>query len=155
MTPSRESVYAALYAVLQTVPGLMGSARKWIPWSQISPGQQPFLILREFGETYEWKLGGPAPATKLLIANVIVYVRVDTPSADQWGATVINNFLDQIEATLMPNVELGRAQTLGGLVRWCRVQGRQSVYEGDNQQQSISVLEVHCLAMGQGPPMGG
>jgi hypothetical protein len=40
-------------------------------------------------------------------------------------------------------------------VRWARVQGRQTVYEGDTQQQAISVLEVHTLAMGAGPPLGG
>lgn len=155
MNPSRESIYSALYAVLQDTPGLQGSARKWIPWSQVGYGQQPFLIMREFGESYDWKLGGPAPATKLLIANVIVYVRIDLPSTDVWGATLVNNFLDAVEAQLMPNVENGFAQTLGGLVRWCRVQGRQTIYEGDTQQQAISVLEVHTLAMGAGPFPGG
>src|SRR6266478_2031279 len=106
MQPTRERIYSSLYSLLQTTPGLNGASRKWISWSQVAPASQPFLILREFGESWEWRLGGPAPATKLLICNLILYVRVDSPDADQWGATSLNTMLENIEATLQPSVEL-------------------------------------------------
>jgi hypothetical protein len=155
MTPSRESIYAQLFTVLQAVPGLNGSSRVWVPWSQVDPSQQPFVMLRETGGTREWTLGGVGPAKRILIANIIVYQRVGQPDSDAWPATALNNFLDGLEETLMPTEEIGQAQTLNGLVRWCRIEGHQTIYQGDAQQQAMTWLECQMLAMGPGPKEGG
>jgi hypothetical protein len=155
MTPSRETIYAALFQVLQGIPGLNGSSRQWVHYSHVSPAEQPYLVLREFGETYEWRLGGPGPATKILIANAILYTYNANPEVEEWSASILNNMVDAIEATLHGKVEQGQAQTLGNLVRWCRLQGRQTIYLGSEQQQSVTMLEIHSLAMGAGSPSGG
>jgi hypothetical protein len=148
VNPSRESIYSAMFAVLAATPGLNGSGRVYRPWSQVSDAEQPYLIMREFGEGYDYTAGGSAPAKKTLIANVILYSRVNDPNAP--GAIALNDLMDALEATLMPQLDVGIPQQLGGKVRWCRIQGRQTIYEGDLQQQAVSVLEIHTLAMGGG-----
>lgn len=148
MAVGREAIYTALFNVLQNTPGLMGASRVWRSWSNVAPAEQPFLMLREVGEDYRWTLGGKGPPIITLIANVIVYARFD--DRDVPSATALNDFLDGLEDNLQSSVYVGIQQSLGGLVRWCRIQGRQTLYMDSMQQQSMTVLEIHTEAMGAG-----
>ena len=144
MTPSRNAIYNALFNVLQGTPGIAAFGRKYVPWTQVR--SQPYLILREYGETYEWPLGRRGPAKPTLISNLILYSRADDPNIS--GAIALNDLIDAIENQLIPQLKVGIPQTLGGQVHWARFQGRQTIYEGDNQAQAITVIELHVLALG-------
>jgi hypothetical protein len=116
MAISRETIYAALFARLQTKVTLCKTfKRKWVAAQGIGADQQPALLCLEGHESPKAE-PALAPIWTLEVA-VVVYARTndtDTPG------TILSNILDQIETALeLQNNEGQRFTnwntTLGGL----------------------------------------
>lgn len=150
---SRESIYAALYTQLQTVNSLAGAGstfpkiltfgRRFVPFSRAD--SQPALFMVEFGEQFEPAQGRGQPMKVFLYAHIFLYTRQPDPNLN--SAADLNNLMDALQTLLSPTPDTRQEQTLGGLVHWVRLLGRQSIYDAhDDMVQVTSFLEVQILA---------
>lgn len=117
--------------------GFLTFGRRLIPWQQVSA--QPALFLRE-------------PDQELEYQNIIL--QVQTIKAEVWiyskagqdpniaPITALNNLLDAVQAAFAPDDPASGRFTLGGLVHWCRLQGKVEKEPGDLDGQAIAVAEV-------------
>jgi hypothetical protein len=146
---SREAIYAALFAQLQTInanlvpgaPAIQTFARRFIPTSRVD--LQPALLMVEAEEEYEHHAIAIPPKVALK-ANVLVYTR-DGADPNAVSASNLNRILDSLEAALNP-VFPGE-QTLGGLVRWARIAKRQTIYDAaQDVTQATTTVEIHMLS---------
>lgn len=146
---SREAIYAALFAQLQTTnanlapgaPRIQTFARRFVPTSRVD--LQPALLMVEFGEEHEFRVIG-VPSKVTLTAQAFIYTR-DGADPNAISATSLNRLLDSIEAALNP--VFPAEQTLGGLVRWARIARRQTVYDAvQDVTQVTTTLEIQMLA---------
>ena len=116
---SRESVMAALFERVAALDGFASASRRLRHWSDVAAGEQPALFMTQrSGGLVEQVRGQPARLT--LRADLYVYVRT---GEDVLPATVLNGLLDAIAAALASDVPHDPAQTLGGLVHHCWIDG--------------------------------
>lgn len=126
----RETIYAALYALLINVSDWNFVARRFHAISELSEGQFPAMLMVQKKELAE--AGGRGiPVKWTLQLDVIVYVDT-TNSPARVPSQVTNQILDDLEAVIQPNVSnmLSLPQTLGGLVSQCRIRGEIITDEG-------------------------
>lgn len=133
--PTREQVYTALFDVLQTAEGFMTFSRRMLDYSAISPGLMPILMLWEQPEEAIFPHRG-LPVDIWEAAVVIVFknasrVTAGDPTSAVPGATILNPLIDAVRTALAPDDPMTNGLTLGGLVDWCRVEGRTIVETGD------------------------
>ena len=147
---SRETIYAALFESLQAInqnlvsgaPAIQTFSRRFIPTSRVD--LQPALIMVEFGEQYDRPTARGAPNKLTLIAHCFLYTR-DGVAPGATPATSLNRLLDSLDATIGPD-GVGE-QTLGDLVHWVRIIGRQSLYEAmQDVTQTTTLVEIQMLA---------
>lgn len=146
---SREAIYAALFAQLQTInanlvagaPMIQTFMRRLVPTSRVD--LQPALLMVEASEEYEHTtLSVPAKVT--LVASVLIYTR-DGADPNAVSATSLNRLLDSLEAALSP--VLPGEQRLAGLVHWVRIAGRQTIYDAvQDVTQATTTVEIRMLA---------
>lgn len=136
----RELIYAALFAKLATVPGLVTSSRKLLHWNDVPSEQQPALFQAQKGETHTTRTGTPAKV--LLELDVYVYVRT---AGDASPSTKLNAVLDGIMSALSPNPINGRCVLDVPGVEWVRVEGRIETDEGTLGDQAVAIVPVNIL----------
>lgn len=143
---NRESIFVALFDLLQTVPGVITFSRKLAHWDDVPASQQPALYLSQIdGGTVQGNTqihGQPRRWT--IRAEVYVYVRTD---GDQIPGSVLNPILDAIEALLAPSNAIAPVQTLGGLVEHCYIDGKIETDEGTLGDQAVAVIPIEILAL--------
>jgi len=143
MNYPREQRFKALFdlvssATIYGIPAFKFCTRKYMTWTEVTEALQPALVqqqgsqrassFRNYGETlwtpevYEW-----------------IYIMHD-PNDEIIPATYVNNYLDAIEAVLMPDPS-GR-QTLGGLVEHCYIDGEVVADEGNDPSDVQIVIKV-------------
>jgi hypothetical protein len=147
----REAIYAALFTRIRDnvnsklgagVPSIQTFVRRFIPTSRVD--LQPALLMLEVGERQELPGARGVPNKAILIAHCFIYTR-DGADPNAVSASNLNNLLDAVEELVSP--QDGIEQTLGGLVHWTRLSGRQSIYEAaQDVTQATSVLEIQMLA---------
>ena len=146
---SREAIYAALFAQLQTInanlvpgaPAIQTFARRMVPSSRVD--LQPALLMVEASEEHEHPAISVPPKVTL-VANVLIYTR-DGTDPNAVSATGLNRLLDSLAATL--STTLPGEQTLGGLVHWVRIAGRQTIYDAvQDVTQATTTMELRMLA---------
>lgn len=118
--------------------GVLTSSRRLQHWSKVAA--QPALFVRDTEEEMEY------PDTILQIqtikTEIWLYARAgEDPNVS--AGTVLNALLDGIQAALAPDDPTNGRFTLGGLVHWCRLQGRIDKEPGDLDGQAMAVAE--CL----------
>jgi len=122
----RESIYAALFERLSTIPGIKTASRRWRSWDDVSAADSPALFQVQAGESV---VQGPnMPAKHEIRVSLYLYARVDQAN-DSVPTSVLNPLVDAIEAELQPDPIHAR-QTLGGLVNHCRIEGDIQTDEG-------------------------
>lgn len=136
---NREPIYAALFAKLAAVPGFVTMSRRLKHWNDCDKSIQPALYMAQTGESADTVRGQPTRWT--LAVDVYVYARTDGELAP---GPVINPLIDAIEQALAPNA-IENAQTLGGLVEWCRVDGAIQTDEGTLGEQLVQIIPVLIL----------
>lgn len=158
---SRETIYSALYnlllglapnpqvgtgiwqyasAPLMAKQPIAAMSRRFLPFSRAD--MQPAICMVEVAEQYV-RSGRGAPPIQTLTAHLFMYTR-DGADPNAVSATGLNAILDRIDAIIEPVVD---EQTLGGLISWARVTGRQSIYDAQNDlTQATTVIEIQMLA---------
>lgn len=142
MTPSRASIFTALFNLLSGVTNFVFKSQRFTIWTDLSPEQYPTLILVEPNEHYGW------PAEVLikntLRATAVIYLNA---SADESVAPIqdLDNLLDAIDAAMAPSTGMDKAigrQTLGNLVYNCRIEGEVVKASGDLDNVSLLVVPI-------------
>jgi hypothetical protein len=120
--------------------GFLTTGRRTILWTQVA--SQPALFLRHTATEDDW--------------NNIVFSRV-TVEAEIWiysraGAdpdapadTSLNNLVRAVRESFAPDNHGTNTFTLGGLVYWCRIEGKSDYDPGDIDGQSKAVLPVRLM----------
>ncbi len=150
MSIDRESIYVALFSMLQTqlASSFVTIGRRHIMPPDLSPAQQPALFVCGVGESKEPKPRG-TPGKLTLEAQLFVYA-YDSALNEEPGqetllaATPINQLLAAIEDALAPTGPTG-VQSLGGLVSHCWIEGKTDIDPGILSQQAVAFVPVHIL----------
>lgn len=151
--PTREEVYAALKAQLDTlkaavpVPSgkIVDVSRVWRPWEDLAGTdvQQPIIYIVQTKNKYSQDKGSPQLRT--LSCDLVLYAKRGSELTDiATGVGQLSAILDAIDVALKPDPTTG-TNTLGGLVSHCWVTGEATIYEGTLGDQMIAVLPVEIL----------
>jgi hypothetical protein len=145
----RNQIYRALYDRLKNAAPFLTTATRLIPWTQV--GDQPALFLRT-GPKNDWlERQGRAPPRVVLEAEIWIYARgsEDPNDPDAAPSMRLNPLIGAVEAALDPYPL--EAQTLGGLVAHCWLEGEGAIESGDLSGQAIACLPVKMLVPGVSP----
>jgi hypothetical protein len=138
MNTNFEAAMGALFTRLQGVAAFETTGRRLIPWTQVSA--QPAMFLRRVGTTDEQGSGEFMITT--LECEVWIYSKAGEDPRAIPDAEL--STLDQaVRAAFAPDADYGVPRfTLGGLVYWCRIEGRSEYSPGDLGGQGISLIPV-------------
>lgn len=145
MTPDRETLFEALFALSEAVrwggTGFQYRSRRVRHWDDLSV--QPALCQAEQDEEARSKPG--LPYRWILSASWVVYHRAGAdPAATPAG--VNNAILDAIEAVLAPPpFAVDERQMLGGLVHHCFIDGKVFKDPGDLDGQALMIVPIKLL----------
>jgi len=138
---NRENIYAALFTLASSPPGLVTKSRKLLHWNDVGPGEMPALFQAQGNETLVKPAANGLPSVWMLEATLYLYVRTEGQSP----GPVLNPLLDAITAKFDANV-IGVPQTLGGLVQWARIEGTIETSEGTLGDTEVALIPVRMLA---------
>lgn len=138
---SRETVIAALFARLISGDDFKTTGRRVRHWSDVS--DQPALFVRHTGEIVAPRVTR-MPAKTVIECDVVIYSRAGKDPAVA-PDTELNRLLGVVDALLRPPPAFD-AQTLGGIVEHCWIEGDVTLYAGDIGDQAIAVVPVKLLA---------
>jgi hypothetical protein len=158
---SREQIYSALFNVIsgvsfnQPIMGWTtwaGKVRKFVDPAQIPPNSQPFLSQFEgFPERY-MRRGEKLPPVRDLGVRLFCYARVGSGDPVELGSQYLTTILEAVEEAMQPDdqgegFEIGGIGnfTLGGLVRWCRIEGNLLKVPGDTDSQGLLCIPIKIL----------
>ena len=97
MSLNREPIYAALWAKIKDVPGIVVASRRLAHWADVPKADQPAIYQSQTGETSFPERG--LPTVWRLSVNIYVYVVADDdPYASP--APALNAILDALEAII-------------------------------------------------------
>ncbi|HEU5413982.1 MAG TPA: hypothetical protein VFW31_09505 [Candidatus Angelobacter sp.] len=143
----REQIYSALFSVLQSA--LLSPAgpfktvsRRWQDPTQISPADRPALYQVQKDELATTAVTG-LPVNWRTTVDLVLYTTGDNdPTAVP--STELNSLLDAAEAAIRSAVP-GLAQSLGGRVSHCRIQGKIEIVENVQGTMAMAVVPVEIL----------
>ncbi|AIV86366.1 hypothetical protein X986_3951 [Burkholderia pseudomallei] len=138
---TREPIYAALFAKLSTIPGLVTTSRRLRHWADVQAVEQPALFQVQKREHQQPRKGLPAKVS--LQCEIYLYVNTGN-DMDVTPATTLNPLMDAIEAALAPDPLTG-FQTLGGTVSHCWIEGEIVTDEGMLGPQGVVIIPVNIL----------
>lgn len=142
-TPTREQVMQALFARMQTVPGMAKYSRRMKLPHQVHPGDQPCLMQWEQPEIARNQTG--LPDKRVWEAWIVLVFTNDDD--DVPGATIINPMLEAIEAAMKVD-DFGRnVCSLGGLVHYARIEGTIVKEVGDTDPSGLGGAVVPIKIM--------
>src|SRR5271170_4811718 len=101
---NREPIYAALFGLIETAADFTVVDRRLRHWSDVSPAEQPALLMAQKTELASAKTLG-APTVWTLSIDLYVYAHSSDPYLAP--ATVLNPLLDAVEAALAPSAMTG------------------------------------------------
>jgi hypothetical protein len=139
---SRETIFAALFALVSPLPALQTASRRLKHWTDVAPPDQPALFQAEGRQTASVVANQPTKWT--FRAEFVVYVHANTADTDD-VITTLNNLVDSIVAALEREPATGR-QTLGGLVYDCRISGDIETDEGRLGEQAVAIIPIEIIA---------
>jgi len=143
----REQIYSSLFAVLQ---GALQSpagpfktvSRRWQDPSQISPADRPALYQVQKDELISTGVNG-LPIRAKFTLDLVLYTAGDS-EPNSVPSTELNSLLDAVE-TAIRNSMPGIAQSLGGKVSHCRLEGKIEIVENVQGSIALAVLPVEIL----------
>lgn len=137
---SREALFAALFAKLAAVPGLVTTSRILRHWADVQPQQQPALYMAQGDQTPQTRTG--EPTRWLLDVQVYLYVRT---SGGQVPGSVLNPLLDAIEACFPLNPATGKHDPQIPGIEWARIEGQIETDEGTLGEQAVAIIPIRML----------
>ena len=143
----REQIYSALFSSLQGA--LLSPAgpfktvsRRWQDPAQISPADRPALYQVQKDEMAATGVNG-LPIHWKTTVDLVLYTTGDTdPSSIP--STELNSLLDAVEAAIR-SATPGLAQSLGGKVSHCRIEGMIEIVENVSGSMAMAVLPVEII----------
>lgn len=139
---NREPIYAALFAKVSNLPGIVTSSRKLKHWNDVNPADQPALFQTQNGENAIIKTGLPTKWS--MDVDLYVYCHAGN-DPDATPSTDLNVILDAIEEALKP--DYSGYQTLGGLVFDCCIDGKIETDEGILGPQSVAIIPIKIMVV--------
>src|SRR5215831_5650765 len=107
-------------------------------WGDVDPSLQPAAFLVTHRETDEYR--GLGLKRRRLDLQVWCYSRTDDPST--MGQTDLDNMMQSFESVFLPDKPGINQNTLGGLVYWCRLEGRVFKDPGDIDNQAMMIVPL-------------
>ena len=106
-------------------------------WGEVAADQQPYAALVTHKETDEYR--GLGLYRRRLDLGVWCYSRSDSAP----GAPDLDTILDAFEAAFnVPDDPSSGSNTLGGLVYWCRIEGKTFKDPGDLDNQTLLIVPL-------------
>ena len=148
LTHSREVVLNALMTLLQTTvfslpvrdqTTFVVTSRRLMHWSDVPKTSRPALFLTCHEEETTWR-SEYVPVYQKLSTKVFIYLDTEEKSTTYTPDTDISVILDAIDVVLSPIVT--PAQTLGGLVSHCRVDGPILRDPGDMDGDGMIIIPI-------------
>jgi hypothetical protein len=143
----REQIYSALFAGLQSV--LLSPAgpfktvsRRWQDPTQLSPADRPSLYQVQKDELIATSVNG-LPLHAKLTVDLVLYTAGDSEPSSV-PSTELNTLLDAVEAALR-SATPGIAQSLGGKVSHCRIEGKIEIVENVQGSMALAIVPVEIL----------
>ncbi len=146
MNSPRETIYGALFALLQTaVDGLNFKtvSRRVQIWSQIPPEEQPALFMRQVREVAVGQRGTPNKWE--LFVDVPIYAYAGSGPNDLTAPT-LNAAVDRIEKLIPSNGPIVQNLGLKG-VSEVRILGEIMYGEGAISGQGVAVVPLRIIAV--------
>lgn len=136
----RETILQALFLLLTRGGRFETVGRRLILWTQVAA--QPALFLRHVGDSY-------SPHATRLPPRIVMHCEIWLYSnagqdPDAAPEIALNILLDAVETLLRP-LPGREAQTLGGLVTHCWIEGQVEIHPGDLDGQAIAIVPVKIL----------
>ena len=144
MINSRESIYAALFALLSNVATFNTASRRWKPWTEVATVDQPAIFQVQRKEESQTTTG--QPTIWKLHVDVVIYVNTGG-DLNVIASSLINPLLDAVAGLFDPNPTTFGKQTLGGLAHYARVSGPIETDEGVLGDQAFAVIPIEILAL--------
>lgn len=138
LSPLTLSLPAAVNAkAVSLSTGFLTTSRRLKHWSQVAA--QPAMFLRSIDEENSY---ANITLQRLTIpAEIWIYSNAgEDPNAVPEIA--LNNLLDAVQAAFAPDDYQSGRFTLGGLVEWCRLEGKIEKESGDASGQAVAVADV-------------
>lgn len=138
---SRESIYAALFALAGNAVAFETATRRIKEYSDVDQATQPALLQVELGEKWDSRIGMPPVVT--LNCRLFVYCESNDPT--QPVSTQMNALLDALTNALAPPLLPNGPfrQTLGGLVQHAGISGEVTISEGlSGQSEAVIPVEI-------------
>jgi len=139
---NREAIYAALFAMVSPLDGLVTVSRRLRHWSDVPSSETPALFQAQGKQSVARPAANGLPSKYELDATIYVYVN----TVDQVPGTVLNPIVDAITQIFDPN-PVGAPQMLGGLVQWARVEGTIETSEGTLGDVEVCMIPIRMLAV--------
>jgi hypothetical protein len=139
-----EPIYAALFALtagLSWSGGALAFSSRRVKTFEDLPAQ-PALCQAETDETAAQITGRPAITT--LSASWLIYHQAGKDD-DAVPAQTTNAILAAVRALFVDPTDPAGAQTLGGLVHKCWIEGRIQKFQGDLDGQTLIVVPIRLL----------
>lgn len=143
----REQIYSALFSTLQGA--LLSPAgpfrtvsRRWQDPSQLSPADRPCLYQVQKDELIGTTMNG-LPIHGKLNVDLVLYTAGDSEPSSV-PSTEMNALLDSVEAAIR-GAAPGLAQSLGGKVSHCRIEGKIEIVENVLGAMALAVVPVEVL----------
>jgi hypothetical protein len=148
MTTQREQIYSALMTMLQSA--LLSPSgpfktvgRRWQDPGQISPADRPALYQVQKDEVARTSSVNSVPISWRIGVDLVLYTSGDA-SPNTVPSTELNALLDAVEAAIKAATP-GLAQSLGGKVCHCRIQGKIEIVENVQGTMALAVVPVEIL----------
>ena len=143
----REQIYSALFAILQgTLLAPAGPfktvSRRWQDPSQLSPADRPCLYQVQKDELTGTSVNG-LPIHARLNLDLVLYTAGDSEPSSV-PSTELNSLLDAVESAVR-SAAPGIAQTLGGRVSHCRIEGKIEIVENVQGAIALAVVPIEVL----------
>lgn len=138
---NRETIHAALFAKLSTAAGFATASRRLKHWNDTPAAEQPALFLSHKTESAEPRQGLPT----LWTLDFDAYLYARAPDRATSPSSVLNPMLDAISGAIAPDNATMSAQTLGGLVAHCWIEGSVETDEGTLGDQAVAIIPIRIL----------
>ena len=139
--PSRESIYAALFALVSAPTVFQTKSRRLQSWSQVAAEEKPALYQIQVGEDPRGDETGKPWKWRLEVELYIFVAPTDDTAA---VSPLLNPLVDAVVAALQPAVT-AEVQTLGDLVYNTRLSGRIEYREGLLGPNAFAVIPIEIF----------
>lgn len=141
---NREAIYAALFAKVSALSGIVSSSRILLHYNDVPARDQPSIYQTQISETPIQQKGMPAKWSLKVQLHLYVNRGGDHTIIP---SQVINTMIDNLETVLKPDIS--GFQTLGGLVSHCWISGTIITSEGLLGDQEVAIVPIDILVTNQ------